>query len=84
VPEVLFDILREGSINQLSDERTVDWELIGVESGHPDILASEALRSHWILTVVTRTRCALLAGRNPHFPRQIRAYRGRRCFVVKA
>ena len=62
MPEVLFDILREGSINQLSDERKVDGELIGVESRHPDILASESSRSHWILTVVTRTQCALLAG----------------------
>ena len=50
MPEVVVDILREGSINQLSDERKVDGELIGVESGHPDILASEPSRNHRILT----------------------------------
>jgi hypothetical protein len=53
VPEDVFDVLREGSINQLSDERNVDVELIGVESGHPEILASEASKSQWILAVVT-------------------------------
>ena len=60
MPEVVLAILREGSINQLSNERNVDGELIGVESRHPLILASDPSRSHWILTVVTRTHGALI------------------------
>lgn len=55
VPKGFVNILREGSINQLSNQRNVDGQLIGVESGHLDILASEPSRNHWILAVVTPT-----------------------------